>query len=351
VILLDVYVNVYFWAFLRFCYGFAMAATFVVGDSWFNHAAKNEFRGKVMSIYMATTYAGISLGQIFLFFVGDLGDGKVLVFVGSLLALASSSILLTIQPAPPLANPVRMSARLLFRRVPVSVTTGFLVGFLLVNIGTMLPIMFSQEGLLLSVVALTMLSYQLGGFLGQYPLGYLSDLVDRRIVVALALLVASVMVVLLFMMVSWGLFGGGEGWLVWVVMFILGFAVLPLYGVNVAHANDRLNEEEVLGAASTLVFLNSVGGMVGPLAAGFAMNGFGGESLLVLLFVFLVLGLTFTVYRIVLREGVAVEDDDRSSYSALPRNVTPLTQYVTQDDAEEGLWSDVISEGEGEKSE
>ena len=340
VILLSVWVDFYFWGLLRFFYGFAITATFVVGDSWFSHAAKNEFRGKIMAIYMTTTYVGVALGQLLLYYMGDFSSWTVLVFIGVAFSLASTSILLTIQPSPPLINPVPMSPLVLLNRVPVSVITSILLGMLFANVSTMMPVMLNAQGTSLASIAFVMLWFQVGGFLGQYPLGFISDKTDRRRVI----LVALVSVFILFSIILYLLLGdklGLSGYLfLSVSMFLLGFFLLPSYAVNMSHANDRLDENEIVGAVATLVFVHSVGGVLGPSVSGVVMGMGGGVGFLLLLMIPTVLTVGFIIFRILLM-GPVEDSSDRVLHSVLPRNVTPVTQILTQDDEEIGESEDL----------
>lgn len=103
----------------------------------------------------------------------------------------------------------------------------------------------------------------------QYPVGRLSDRVDRRTVIAgicaCAMLVSGSIVAFpsmphaLFLALS-ALFSG--------------FA-LTLYSLAVSHVNDKLEPAQMVAASSALLLLNGTAAAIGPVLAGALMSVFG----------------------------------------------------------------------------
>jgi MFS family permease len=67
------------------------------------------------------------------------------------------------------------------------------------------------------------------------------------------------------------------------IAMITAFGVisLPIYSLVVAHANDHLQKEQILGASAKLVLLYGVGSLVGPILVGQLMRNIGGEGFLI----------------------------------------------------------------------
>ena len=61
-----VFVDPLVWVFARFLTGFSMIGIFVIVESWLNDRANNKTRGKVLSLYMFITFAGLALGNLLL---------------------------------------------------------------------------------------------------------------------------------------------------------------------------------------------------------------------------------------------------------------------------------------------
>ena len=58
------------WLIMRLVTGFCFAGVYVVVESWLNARSDNESRGRILSIYMIVSYAGLAGGQL-LFKVAD----------------------------------------------------------------------------------------------------------------------------------------------------------------------------------------------------------------------------------------------------------------------------------------
>jgi MFS family permease len=164
-------------------------------------------------------------------------------------------------------------------------------------------------------VAAFMCTVVLAGALGQWPLGRLSDQLDRRWILALASVGAA--------------FAGGammltlESWghLLLLPAFLFGFCTLPLYALSVAHMNDSADPAEYVETAGGLLFVFGLGAITGPIIVSIviAILGLGG------LFAFTTLihaGLAlFIVYRI--RQRARTPAEERTDFvSALQRAQT-----------------------------
>jgi MFS family permease len=75
--------------------------------------------------------------------------------------------------------------------------------------------------------------------------------------------------------------------------FVMGAVANPLYSLLIAYTNDYLGKDQMAAASAGLIFLNGLGAIFGPLAAGWLMGhvGPGGYFLLIA-----VLFLSLTIY-------------------------------------------------------
>jgi MFS family permease len=118
---------------------------------------------------------------------------------------------------------------------------------------------FSTRG-----VALFMSAFVLGGTLIQIPLGRISDRLDRRWIivgVSAAAMLGGVALALL------GRWGAHIPWLLYPLALFFGAAMLPLYSLSIAHANDRIDRSEFLEASATLLMVNALASVAGPMLA------------------------------------------------------------------------------------
>ena len=105
-----------------------------------------------------------------------------------------------------------------------------------------------------------------------------------------------------------------------IVAFYSGMS-LPMYSLAVAHINDFIQPNEIVGVSATLQFIVGVGAIIGPISASLFMSIFGADGFFVYLFLtHLALGL-FGIYRISKRTK---PENLESQYVPLPRNISAI---------------------------
>jgi MFS family permease len=122
-----------------------------------------------------------------------------------------------------------------------------------------------DEGQIATLMSATIL----GGALLQWPIGHLSDLLERRpVLVSVSFATAALAMVAGLIVVQ------GRPGLIFAA-FLYGGLMFSLYGLSVAHTNDHLHPGQVLEATRGLLFIYGVGAFAGPLMAGIAMRAVG----------------------------------------------------------------------------
>jgi MFS family permease len=166
-----------------------------------------------------------------------------------------------------------------------------------------------------SSTALFMSVVIVGGILLQWPLGWLSDVFDRRRVITGAF--AGVLVVSACIV-----FSGTVGLPLFVFGAAFGGLSFALYPLCVAHTNDRLASEERVQASGGLVLAYSAGAVMGPVVSSSAMTIVGAAGL----FAFIALcaggALAFALWRE--RASAPVPGELQQPYRVLPRT-TPMS--------------------------
>jgi MFS family permease len=262
------------WAAMRALAGFCFPGLYVVAESWLNGRADNRTRAALLSIYFITQTGGAALGQLLLG-IPDPAGNLLFVIVSVLISLSLVPMLLSAQQGQSFEAPARLSVRELFAISPLGLSVSFVngisqgafyVGLGLFGVGIGLPA--SQLGLLVAAGTL-------GGVLGQFPLGALSDRIDRRLVIAGA---AGVALLACLAVAMSGAMLAGSGML-YAAVALVGAFVLPLYSLGVAHTNDRLAPAQMVAASGSLVLVMNCGIVLGPPAAGLAMTHLGAPAL------------------------------------------------------------------------
>ena len=145
----------------------------------------------------------------------------------------------------------------------VAVTFGSLASFL--------PVYGPDIGLPRESVFLLLILLSAGGLL-QYPIGWLADRMNRRL---LAILVMTVMAVLFVLMPT----ALADPFYRWPFVVVLGGGLMGLYTLGLILLGARFRGVD-LGAATTLFQVMWNTGMVaGPFAVGFAMTTAGAQAL------------------------------------------------------------------------
>jgi MFS family permease len=262
------------WLLMRFVSGFVMAGAFMVMESWLNDKSTNENRGLVFGLYLMVTYAGITLGQMSVAVGSFLGPTLFTVSgIVYCLALLPTSLSTASLPKPP--EEVSLDIRAIWKNSPVAAVACFLIGIANGCFGTLGAVYGSQIGMSSGTVAAMMSVAVLAGAFIQIPVGRLSDLTDRRYVLAGAAAGASVAgFVLLALKPTSGL-------VVLPLVAVYGALAYALYSVAVAHANDHAGPGDFVKLSGGLLLLYGVGTIIGPLLGARAMDLFGPAGLFV----------------------------------------------------------------------
>lgn len=259
--------NPWVWIAMRAIVGCAFSGVYVVAESWLNDAATNETRGKALSLYMIVQMLGIISAQ-FLLNLADPADYTLFVIMSVLVSIAVTPILLSAGNAPAFRTTKPMTLVELFRISPLGCVGTFLLGGVYAAIFGMASVYGTVTGLSVAEISAFVAAIYLGGLAFQFPVGWLSDRMDRRRLI-LALTVGGAVITL-----------GGAAFanhyaVVLVLGFVIGGVANPLYSLIIAYTNDFLQPSDMAAASGGLLFINGTGAMLGPLAIGLLLGQFG----------------------------------------------------------------------------
>ncbi len=264
-------VDPFLWTAIRVATGAGVAGVFVVVESWLNELATNETRGRLLSAYAAVTMIALAAGQLLLNVASV--DGFELFVVGSMLLSAAVVPLALARTSDPVeSEAMAISLGQLVRLAPVGLFGVFLGGLLQGALLAMGAVYASNAGFDLAGVSGFMALVIMGGFFGEWPLGWLSDRMDRRRVVLGAATAAT-----LGGFVALNVDGMRS---LLIVMTIFGAFSFPIYPLSVAVVNDRVRPDQMVPAASRLLAAGGVGAFLGPVLAALGMQRFGPDGFL-----------------------------------------------------------------------
>tara|TARA_Y100000590_G_scaffold114383_1_gene130343 strand:+ start:816 stop:2051 length:1236 start_codon:yes stop_codon:yes gene_type:complete len=313
ILLHSILLEPYFWFFIRILTGVSLAGIYVIMESWLNDRSTNQTRGQLLSIYMIITFVFVGLGQLLLN-LSDPAKVDLFILVSILLSFALLPILLSKTDQPDITNPKYFSFREFYIVSPLGFVAAIFTGFAHSAVFGYGAIYVASRGLSLLEISIFMVIISSFGALSQWPIGYLSDKIDRRII----------LIAITFAAAGLSLFIVISSYISLILFFILtalfSTMCLPMYSVAVAHINDYLNPDEIVSASATFNKLIGVGSILGPILVSSTMTIFGSNGFFI--YLFLVHGLLglFGIYRMAKRTKPT---DIESQYTPLPRNITP----------------------------
>ncbi len=313
--------NEWVWIFNRLVIGISFAGVYIVTESWLNSASENSLRGKVISLYVFVQMAGILAAQILINFF-DVGGYELFVIMSILVSVSFAPILLSTEKAPVFETAESMSLRELYKSSPLGYVSILLVGGIFALQFAMIGVYTGLLGFDLRVASMVTIAIYLGGLFAQYPIGWLSDRMDRRLVIIGICIIAAV------------LLGAGmifnENISVIIAMgAVMGAVSNPLYSVSVAYINDRVPYDKMAGASSAVMLLNGLGAVGAPVFAGYIMQNFGANMFWVMQITLFAALAAFGLYRSTVRD--AVEQDDTVAYTNFAPVASPVMMEVTQE--------------------
>ncbi|MEM0934848.1 MAG: MFS transporter [Pseudomonadota bacterium] len=313
------------WMVLRVLIGFCLSGVYITAESWLNNSTTNETRGQTLSAYMIVQMIGIVTAQGIVA-IGDPSGFILFIIPSVLVSLSFAPILLSIQPTPAFEATRSMSLLELYQTSPLGFVGMLLMGGVFAGQFGMSAVYATEAGLTVPQVSAFVAAFFLGAMLLQYPIGWLSDRMDRRVLIlAVAGLGALVAVT--------GMLFGGLFWVLLGVAFLNGGLGQPLYALLIAYTNDYLEHEAMAGASAGLLFVNGLGAISGPLVIGGALTVFGPAGFWLFMAAVMAAMALYAAWRMTRRPSAYAAEDDYEAVSYAP--ITPTASPVFVETAQE----------------
>lgn len=317
-------IDTWVWMFLRVVVGFCFSGIYVVAESWMNESSDNETRGQALSLYLIVQMAGIVLGQLLLN-VADPSGYELFVLITVLVSVSFAPILLSTGPAPMYQTSRSMSLKELVKTSPLACWGTLILGGVFSVLFAMAPVYATESGFSVRQISYFVTAIFAGGMVCQYPIGWLSDRMDRRKLIVIVTGLATLIAFSGFMNKN-----PANGYL---IAFLLGGMSNPLYSLLIAYANDYLEADQMPAASGGLLFINGVGAMSGPVTVGFIMNSLGTEYFFVFIALLMSIICGYGIYRSFKRDAIPV--DEAAPYVALTSRSTQVAAEIAIEVVEE----------------
>ncbi len=321
-ILYPTFPNVIIWSLGRVLIGFCFSAVYVTAESWLNNAADNSNRGQALSLYMIVQTLGIVIAQALLL-TADPSGFVLFVIPSVLVSIAVTPILLSASPTPPFETTHPMSLKQLISFSPLGAVGMFLLGGIFAAQFGMASVYGAEVGLSVAQISLYVAMFFVGAVILQYPIGWISDRMDRRFLIVIVSLIGGVGSVI-------GMLFGQVYVLLLVSAFVMGGMSNPLYSLLIAHTNDFLEHDDMAAASGGMVFINGLGAIIGPIVTGWIMGtAFGPPGFYLFTTVLFGLMAIYAGYRSTQRATVPVEET--GEYVPMYPSATPQAVEFAQE--------------------
>lgn len=307
-------IDVIVWFLLRMVFGFCMAGLYTVIESWLNELATPETRGRILAGYMMAVWFAVLSGKL-LFTVLDPSTILPFALISIVISLSLVPVALTTGIEPERRQAVSFRPKEVFEVAPVGIVTCFLVGMANGTLWILAPVYAQIQTQSTASVGIFMASIVLGGALAQWPVGRLSDRIDRRLVILASSLLASA-------------FGVGLAFIqiidvskLFILAFGFGAAALPLYSLCIAHVNDKADPVVFVEVSGQLLLISGLGAIFGPLIASICIDVMGPHALFIYTAAIHALIASYALWRA--KQIVPVPQEAQVPFTAVPQT-TPL---------------------------
>ena len=315
------WVDPWAWAIMRMSSGLAVAGCYTIIEAWLQSKVTNQTRGRAMGVYRVVDVTGNLGAQVMIAFLTPAAYVSY-----NLLALfmcaALFPLLLSTSEAPSPGPAPRLRPKMAWDKSPlgaVGVVVSGITGAAFRMVG---PLYGLAVGLEANRIALFLSAYVLGGAFAQFPIGWIADKFDRRLVL-IWISVGSILG-------CGAMVAGAQGNIVTIFLAagFFGFTTFPIYSISTAHAHDFAEQHERVELSAAQMFLYAVGAIASPVIASALISGFGPASMFVFIALAHVLLIVFGLFRMQARPA----PEARTPYVYTPRTSFLIGRLIRRRD-------------------
>jgi MFS family permease len=312
-------INPIIWIILRLIYGICIAGAYVVIESWINILSKKENRGRILSIYMIVNFSGLFLGQILI--NQNLIEDFILFAIVSILASISIVPLILSKVKQPEAQEYQpFKIKNLYKNSPLSIIGILINAISAAAFWSFSAIYMLQSGFTAENAAFFFAMTLIGALIFQWPIGYISDKFNRRISIILCSFITIITSISLLILIN--ILESEFSYLLIFIALIFGGFSYPLYSLFISLANDFLDAGSFVKASSSLLIINGIGAIFGPLLAAIFIFFFHESGLFFLIIIINILIILIAFNE--LRYGKKIPEATSDNFVATPKQTSAL---------------------------
>ena len=259
------------WFGLSLLHGITGGVPWVVSEIWMNVVVEEKRRGRVMGLYAMLVALGLALGPLVLQVTGVYGPLPF--FTCAALALLVAVPLLPYwKSAPAIEHTADSGFAMVVIAVPLAMFAAFVCGLGEQVAFSFLPVYAVGAGVSAETGALWLSAFVMGNVILQWPIGWMADHYDRRIVLAGCTLASAVLVGLLPMVPA-------QSPAVIGVVLLWGGISFAIYPVGLALLGQHFHGGDIARANTAFSLLYILGGLIGRPLTGAAMDAVGDPGL------------------------------------------------------------------------
>lgn len=263
--------NPLIWVFLLFLFGVCSTILTISLQTWVNFTKLPGVRGLVIAIYSASLTIGIAFGPVLMQFIGK---SRSLAFTASaLIALLALIPIIFMKASVPTFN-ISEKPRLWFvirtgKYVMFSAVVG---GITFWGLPSFLTIYGMAAGLSLKQASLLITMFMLGGLILGPGIGYFSDRFERQHVILLSFFVGLLCSVFLPIAIF-------DVLPAYLLLFVWGGSMEGVSSGGMALLAEMYRKEDQVSANIAYSLMDAIGGSLGVMLIGLAMDWHGSEGM------------------------------------------------------------------------
>ena len=226
----------------------------------------------------------------------------------------------------------------LYKISPLGTVSSFCTGVIHSALFSLMAVYAATVNFTILEISILLFIITISGASAQAPIGYISDKLDRRLVIIITS-IGSALFAFFSIIISdvslntfWNLNFNTELGIGKILFFIfIGLYAslsLPLFSLNLAHTNDYVPKEKFVAAGGGLQLIFGIGAIGGPIVCTLFMTFFGINGFFIFLIIFHIIISIFGFWRMTRRQ---TEDNPDSTFTPLPVSITPAGLQLDPD--------------------
>jgi MFS family permease len=261
-----------FWAWfgLRILHGFFVSTLFAISEAWIVKFAEGPWRSRILALYTSVMALSFGGGPSLISITGI--EGALPFLIGALVLASATIPILFVKDENVDEEDERALTVIGFvRKAPILILS--VAAFAIVDAAflSFLPVFGVKRGMSHEMAALALTFFILGNTVLQFPIGWLADHVNKRVVMAACAALTALCTGLLPVSFGTPLF--------WLLLLVGGAASAGMYTVALGELGDRFSGHELTTGTACFSTTWGVGALLGALGTGLAFNSFGPNAM------------------------------------------------------------------------